>query len=804
MPAEGICLRVTHLRVHPDSVALYDVNDGRDTLGVFRKAGAIYIPYGQTVELVYTSSLALSFEIGALREFIDQGLLFAEFVWGTTAGALVPSILDEGILLTNTPTSINFVGSGVTATNVGDAVTVTIPGGGAATDHATLTNLGWTASGHIGTAGSFATFDGAGIASVLTGVSNGDTIYFDGTAWTRLPPGTAGQVLQTNGAGSAPTWVAPGGGATDHSLLTNLGWSVSGHTGSASTLAAFNGAGAAINISTTVSGDVSGTLPGPLTVTDLTMAGEAQGDVLYFDGTNWTVLPAGVAGQVLQTQGPGADPIWAASGAGTDHSTLTNLGWLVSAHTGTAGSLAAFDGAGATSFITGVVDGDILYFDGAAWSRLAPGTTGEFLQTQGAGSPPVWATASVSWKQPVDLKGYLGTRTVVQIDALTPTIGQSVVAGSAGTPTAGTSDLLAVGDVAEFDGTSWKKILGAVGGFPPAGTRALVETDPITLYGPLIDGTDEGKFVEWDGTSLAPASLVSPSDGDAVLVKGELSVNENKQYVYDGAVPSGLWVQFGGSGLVHSGLSDLAWAVSGHTGTAGSLATFDGSGAAAFATGVSEGDILYFDGTTWARLAPGAVDGNPLTTQTAGAPPVWDDIIAVDTITESTANNGVLVNGIRNYGKLATDPAVGPAPTDGDTYYNTSLRMQMAYDGIRGKWLSVESTSFQFGRDGNVQAGQYYRAADGRVMSDTLGWFAERSGTVVSLTWTRTNAASITYDIVHDGISIATVGPTLLDKGRDISLNADFTFGDILAVLNDSGGSTAQNVIAVLRVRWRA
>lgn len=61
-------------------------------------------------------------------------------------------------------------------------------------------------------------------------------------------------------------------------------------------------------------GDLAGTYPNP-SVVDLTMAGEAQGDVLINDGANWIVLPAGVAGQVLQTQGAGADPLWVAVGA---------------------------------------------------------------------------------------------------------------------------------------------------------------------------------------------------------------------------------------------------------------------------------------------------------------------------------------------------------------------------------------------------------------------------------------------------------------------------------------------------------
>jgi len=83
-------------------------------------------------------------------------------------------------------------------------------------------------------------------------------------------------------------------------------------------------------------------------------------------------------------------------GGTTDHAALSNLTWTVSAHIGTAGSLALFDGAGAAAYLTGVTQGDVVYFDGTNWNRLPPGTSGEFLQTQGAGANPQWAPASVS------------------------------------------------------------------------------------------------------------------------------------------------------------------------------------------------------------------------------------------------------------------------------------------------------------------------------------------------------------------------------------------------------------------------
>lgn len=49
---------------------------------------------------------------------------------GGGGGSANIAIYDEGNLLTNTVSSLDFVGSGVTATNIGNAVTVTITGGG--------------------------------------------------------------------------------------------------------------------------------------------------------------------------------------------------------------------------------------------------------------------------------------------------------------------------------------------------------------------------------------------------------------------------------------------------------------------------------------------------------------------------------------------------------------------------------------------------------------------------------------------------------------------------------------------------
>jgi len=44
--------------------------------------------------------------------------------------------------------------------------------------------------------------------------------------------------------------------------------------------------------------------------TKIALGSDAQGDIMYYDGTNWARLPAGTAGQSLQTNGTSANPSW--------------------------------------------------------------------------------------------------------------------------------------------------------------------------------------------------------------------------------------------------------------------------------------------------------------------------------------------------------------------------------------------------------------------------------------------------------------------------------------------------------------
>lgn len=105
----------------------------------------------------------------------------------------------------------------------------------------------------------------AALSAVLDGLgaARGDVLYRGAAGWLALPPGAAGNVLATAGAGADPSWAAL---PTISALLDTIS--------------------------------------------------STRGTVLYRGAAGWAALAPGTAGNVLTTAGAGADPSWAAGGGG--------------------------------------------------------------------------------------------------------------------------------------------------------------------------------------------------------------------------------------------------------------------------------------------------------------------------------------------------------------------------------------------------------------------------------------------------------------------------------------------------------
>lgn len=99
----GLILRVTHTGLSKSSIFISDLDDGVRDLYSFRKPGPVYVPYLQTVDITYASSVAKSFEVGGIRGFINRGHLTAVFVFGPALAPLI-SALDRKVSATSADT----------------------------------------------------------------------------------------------------------------------------------------------------------------------------------------------------------------------------------------------------------------------------------------------------------------------------------------------------------------------------------------------------------------------------------------------------------------------------------------------------------------------------------------------------------------------------------------------------------------------------------------------------------------------------------------------------------------------------
>ena len=130
--------------------------------------------------------------------------------------------------------------------------------------------------------------------------------------------------------------------------------------------------------------------PVPATVSRLfdSVFGATQGAVLYRSASAWVMLTPGTSGQILTTGGAAANPAWANAPAGAPIANLLLLANI-------SGSTAAASGNTLSNILDAVLGssrGMLVYRGASGWTALAPGTTGQVLQTGGAAGDPSWVS----------------------------------------------------------------------------------------------------------------------------------------------------------------------------------------------------------------------------------------------------------------------------------------------------------------------------------------------------------------------------------------------------------------------------
>lgn len=303
-----------------------------------------------------------------------------------SVGAAYSTIQEEGVSLTQR-SILNFVGSAATAAD--DA-------GNSRTNVTFATVLNNLASGTP------LPLSLGGTNANLT-ASNGGIFYSTASAGAILAgTSTANQVL-LSGSSAAPIWSTatyPATTTANQILYSSATNTIAGLATANNGVLITSGAGAP-SISSTLPSAVQSNITTVGTVTSGTwnattigtiyggtgLNSYAQGDVLYSSASNTlAALPKDTnATRYLSNTGASNNPAWAQIDLTNG---ITGALPIANGGTGQTSQTAAFD---ALSPLT--TQGDVLYHNGTDNVRLAAGTNGHFLRTQGAGANPIWAAA---------------------------------------------------------------------------------------------------------------------------------------------------------------------------------------------------------------------------------------------------------------------------------------------------------------------------------------------------------------------------------------------------------------------------
>ena len=162
----------------------------------FRKLVGSYKDYDLSTHIIEDGYLAVDVDTGSLR--IGDGSTRGGTIITSGSGGTL-TVQEEGSALSTAATTLNFVGTGVTATGTGTTKTITISGGSS------------SSLGDLSAVGS--TLSAPSNANLTLTTSGSGKINISNAYTLPSSDGSANQVLQTNGSGVLSFADASGGGS---------------------------------------------------------------------------------------------------------------------------------------------------------------------------------------------------------------------------------------------------------------------------------------------------------------------------------------------------------------------------------------------------------------------------------------------------------------------------------------------------------------------------------------------------------------------------------------------------------------
>jgi hypothetical protein len=237
--------------------------------------------------------------------------------------------------------------------------------------------------------------------------------------WVALAPGSSGLYLQSAGAGADLLWASPAGAGTVTSVASGAGLTGGPITaaGTISFAQVANG-----SLLANISGATAVPTPSTLSLIFDAVLSSTQGAVLYRGAATWSALAPGIAGQVLQSGGAAANPLWANAAAGT-----SPIGAAMIPANLTAASAATLGHtlSDILDYIVSSSRGTLVYRGATGWTGLAPGTSGYLLSTGGPTADPSWVAGPSGGA--VGTGNFIARRIFTANATYTPTTGTGFV-----------------------------------------------------------------------------------------------------------------------------------------------------------------------------------------------------------------------------------------------------------------------------------------------------------------------------------------------------------------------------------------